>query len=176
MTGDILQISKFYQWFKRQPHKHKIFVPGNHDCLFETSEYQARAIMNEINVLIDQATVIEGMKFWGSPWQPSYEDWAFNVKTMEGLAQRWSWIPDDTQVLLTHCPPFGTLDQVIKDGPHLGCLALSHRVRQLKGLRLHAFGHIHPAYGVIQEEYIKANVALCDDWNKLKKVPVVIDL
>jgi hypothetical protein len=50
--------------------------------------------------------IIEGVKIYGSPWLPSYHDWAFNLERGgEVLKQKWEQIPNGTDVLITHGPP-----------------------------------------------------------------------
>src|ERR1700733_9292218 len=47
-------------------------------------------------------------------------------------------IPDALDVLVTHGPPYGILDQTASDGPHLGCEELLKAVRQ-KPPKVHVF-------------------------------------
>ena len=84
---------------------------------------------------------IDGVKFWGSPWQPAFYDWAFNVPRGRQLAEMWALIPDDTDVLITHTPPYGILDQV-ENGELVGCEDLREALLRVKP-KLHVFGHIH---------------------------------
>jgi len=53
----------------------------------------------------DSSINIEGIKIYGSPWQPSYHDWAFNLERGEAIRKKWDLIPGDTDVLITHGPP-----------------------------------------------------------------------
>jgi hypothetical protein len=85
--------------------------------------------------------VIEGLRFWGSPWQPEYRGWAFNLPRGPALASKWALIPGDTDVLITHGPPRGIGDWLGEDGRH-GCVDLLAAVRRVRPL-LHLFGHIH---------------------------------
>src|SRR3712207_5545038 len=76
--GTIDEIERFNNWFAALPHRYKIFVAGNHDWLFQTDNRLVRSLLNEnIIYLQDSSTEIDGIKFYGSPWQPRFYDWAF---------------------------------------------------------------------------------------------------
>jgi Icc-related predicted phosphoesterase len=69
-------------------------------------------------------------------------------------------IPQDTEILLTHTPPYRTLDKTRK-GKHAGCKTLAARLRNLSNLELHVFGHIHEAHGALESgEYVSVNAAV----------------
>ncbi len=127
------------------PHRHKLVIAGNHDFLFENDPPAARALMTGVTYLEDTAADAAGLKVWGSPWQPWFFDWAFNLKRGAALAEKWARVPDDVDVLVTHGPPYGIGDRC-HDGRRVGCRALLDRVRALKP-RLHVFGHIHEDRG-----------------------------
>jgi hypothetical protein len=103
---------------------------------------------------------IEGITFWGSPWQPWFFDWAFNLRRGPAIAANWSLIPDATDVLVTHGPPMGILDAIGTE--HVGCLDLDKRVTQLRP-KVHIFGHIHEGSGEQERDgthYV--NASICD--------------
>jgi len=41
-----------------------------------------------------------GYKIYGTPWQPEYHDWAFNLPRDESLQNIWKAIPSDTEILV----------------------------------------------------------------------------
>lgn len=86
------------------------------------------------------------VNFFGSPWQPSFCDWAFNADIGPELAEKWKAIPNDVDVLITHGPPRGILDRN-SDGFVCGCPDLRNEVLDRVKPRLHVFGHIHESYG-----------------------------
>ena len=103
IRGTIAETTAFIDWFADQPHKYKILVAGNHDWLFEISRSTARRLLDDsIIYLEDSAVVIENLKFYGSPWQPRFYDWAFNLNRGAELAEKRRMIPPDTDVLITH--------------------------------------------------------------------------
>ncbi|KAJ3045802.1 metallophosphoesterase domain-containing protein 1 [Rhizophlyctis rosea] len=122
-----------------------------------------------------------GIKVWGSPWQPEFCDWAFNLPTnSQALANQWSLIPPTTDILLTHGPPLSILDKSIR-GDSCGCAQLSKRLLttpplDATGPKVHLFGHIHEAYGVVQKKGITF-INGCSVNSKYKCVnrPVVFD-
>ena len=62
----------------------------------------------------------------------------------------WKDIPKDTDILVTHGPPYGILDlNMYKE--HTGCPHLLKKVMEVRP-QLHVFGHIHEGYGIHLEE------------------------
>ena len=147
--GESREIESAAAWLGGLPHAHKLVIAGNHDFLFESDPVRARDLIEAAGVtyLQDEGVEIEGVHFWGSPWQPWFHDWAFNLPRGEELQRVWAKIPEHTDVLITHGPPFGVLDRVVRGGMSVGCEALAERLGELD-VSLHVFGHIHEAYGI----------------------------
>ena len=183
IKGTVDEIVVFDHWFSRLPHQYKIFVAGNHDWLFETNNRYARSLLDpKINYLQDSSAIIDGIKIYGSPWQPRFFDWAFNLNRGHELAEKWSLIPSDVEILITHGPPNGILDAVprVWGIENTGCEELIKRVDQLAALgtlKLHIFGHIHCGYGVDERNGIKfVNASICDEQYSPIQLPVVVDI
>lgn len=141
--GDII---KFNAWLGTLPHKFKLVIAGNHDCLFEDDFKEATRYLTNCTYLQDDLLVApEGFTVYGSPWQPEFNNWAFNLPRGRQLRDKWQKIPTGTQILITHGPPQGILDYY--DGSHLGCEELAKAVQRVSPY-LHIFGHIHEGYGV----------------------------
>jgi predicted phosphohydrolase len=173
--GTLSELPAFHAWMAGLPHKHKIFVAGNHDWCFEQEPKAAQALMKKVTYLQDSAVEVLGLKIYGSPWQPRFFDWAFNADRGADLARIWAKVPERTDIVVTHGPPFGILDRT-SQGLTVGCEDLLARITQVKP-RLHCFGHIHEGYG--QREFadtIYINSSICD----LRYVPcnqaIVVDL
>lgn len=195
-AGDIMNsgynkndIKDFCHWYNSLEHyDQKIFIAGNHDRVFEDFPEDAREIYSSYKNITylqderldlwdadDQQTVI-----YGTPWQPWFYDWAFNLpKGGPGLMSKWEAIPEDTDILITHGPPQEVLD--ISGPPYneplLGCALLRERVDEIKP-KIHVFGHIHGSYGykflngthffnasILNEDYNYANRPVTFDWN-----------
>ena len=176
-NGSIAELSRFGSDLARLPHKNKLVIAGNHDWIWQKQPSLAKSLLPPgVTYLEDSGVIIDGVKFWGSPWQPEFCGWAFNLPRGEELKKRWAFIPDDTNVLITHGPPAGILDQV-PDGEAAGCEELWKRICELKYLKLHTFGHLHHSYGMYNFNGTTfVNASSCDErYNPVNK-PVVIDL
>lgn len=174
----LLALRNLNEDFKELPHKYKILVPGNHDWCFEDSEEEeARKIFTEGVVLINEEVTIDGVKFYGTPYQPIFYDWAFNKSDAE-LHNIYSSIPSDTGVLITHTPPYGILDTVVRTpGLHVGSIELIKKIKNIQKLQLHIFGHIHESYGVDKiNNTTFVNASYCDVSYRGNNFPVVVDI
>lgn len=173
--GFIDELPIFRDWFLSFPHKHKVFVPGNHDWCFQTMFEAASMHFPDGMVLCDSGIEIDGLKFWGSPWQPEFCNWAFNLSRGDQLKAKWDLIPDDTDVLITHGPPHGILDQAGRNN-HVGCKDLSDALVRVQP-KLHVFGHIHYDAGYFDSGVTKfVNAALCNEQYYLVNTPTVVEL
>lgn len=144
-TGRAKEIAAVDAFFAAQPIRQRIVVAGNHDFLFEKDPASARALMPSVTYLEDSGATLGDLEIWGSPWQPWFYDWAFNLERGAPLAEKWAAIPDEVDILITHGPPYGIGDRCF-DGRRVGCRALRARVAALKP-KLHVFGHIHEDRG-----------------------------
>lgn len=160
----------------RQPHAHKIVIAGNHDRCFESELERARACLpDEVHYLHDSGWELEGVAFWGSPWQPWFLSWAFNLQRGEEIAQKWALIPSQTDVLITHGPPMGVLDRTFDDRA-VGCEALAEALQRVRP-RVHCFGHIHEGYGTHSAEgTLYVNASTCTLSYQPSNPAVVVDL
>lgn len=142
------ELHAFLKWFSKQKYEHKVFIAGNHDWIFERNPARAQQILSDypdVIYLQDSSVELQGLKIYGSPWQPAFHDWAFNLpRNGEELREKWDAIPDDTDILITHGPPHQVLDYVIWSQSSAGCERLQPRVFELQPL-IHSFGHIHSA-------------------------------
>lgn len=171
--GTIKESRNFLEWFSSQPHKYKILVPGNHDFYFEKPE-NLKSIPKNIHLLIDQKLNINGVKFWGSPVTPGMDNWAFNRDRGKKIRKHWELIPEDTDILITHTPPYGILDE-IDSGINLGCEELT-QVLPVVQPKLHLFGHVHHASGSTKQKGIKFfNLSILDERMRIMHSPVSLD-
>lgn len=172
--GNNLDIINFNETLKRFKHEFKILCPGNHDRFLEHSYDLGEVILDQAFLLCDQEVVIKGIKFYVTPWTPTFYNWSFMLSEEE-LKKKFEYIPEDTNVLISHGPPFGILDKNNK-GINCGSKALLERVKKVKP-KYHVFGHIHQNYGIEEIEDTKfINCSLLDDDYILKNEPVVFDI
>jgi Icc-related predicted phosphoesterase len=175
MHGDLEDVDAFSDWLSSLPHRHKIVIAGNHDFCFERTPEEARSRLTGSIYLQDQAVEVEGIRFYGSPWQPWFHDWAFNLPRGEAIARKWALIPDTTQVLVTHGPPLGQCDRTVT-GEAVGCGDLMGRVEQVRPA-VHCFGHIHEAFGVSQGAgTLFINASVCTFAYEPVNPPVFVEL
>ena len=174
-AGDEEELAEVARWLRSLPHRHKVVVAGNHDFLFQTEPAKARELFAGLTYLEDSGCTIDGVTFWGSPWTPVFFDWAFMLPRESDLMKdKWALIPERLDVLITHGPPHGTLDDARTyrgGGRHVGCEALRDRVAVVKP-RVHVFGHIHNNQGVVEGETRSVNCTT----NESELAPVVVDL
>lgn len=174
------QLRDFNKWYASLPHTHKVLIAGNHDFELEKAlTYDLKHMYGSMGVhyLCDSGVTIDGLKFWGAPWQPEFHGWAFNLERGHQLRNKWSLIPDDTNVLVTHGPPFSILDQT-RRFDLAGCKDLLRRVTELDRLKLHVFGHIHESYGRVDSNGGKVfiNCSVLDHIGKKLNNPIEVDI
>lgn len=169
------QVREFMDWFGAQPHRYKVMIAGNHDFMAEQKPDEFLAMVPPgVIYLNDSGVELEGIRIWGSPIQPWFHDWAFNRRRGAEIAAHWAQIPADTDILVTHGPPFGILDRTAH-GERVGCEDLTLRLTQVRP-RLHVFGHIHEAYGHVQRDDIHyVNASVLDLQYQHTQAPVVLD-
>lgn len=173
MLGEEPYIADFNRWLGYLPHKRKVVIAGNHEMRWTPAK---AAMLTNATYLQDSSCVIDGLKFYGSPYTPTFFDWAFMLPRGESMYQHWLKIPHDTDVLITHGPPKGKLDFSDYGKENVGCSDLAVIVEAIKP-KLHVFGHIHGAYGQEQANgttYVNASVV--NEKYQPVNEPVVIDV
>jgi len=181
-AGDMTSVGKpehvkeFNAWLGDLPHAHKVVIAGNHDFPFERAPASVEPLLTNCVYLRDSSVVIEGVTFYGSPWQPAFMDWAFNLERGDALRAKWDLIPEGTDVLITHGPPAGHGDMTTR-GIGVGCADLMNAVLRVRP-KIHIFGHIHEGAGLteaggttfinassVTERYEPVNSAIVVDLN-----------
>jgi len=144
----------FLEWLDKQPYKHKVFIAGNHEREIEADTENFKRVLAlvapSVIYLQDSEAIIDGIKFYGSPYSNEFFDWAFMEEEV-ALSKIWAKIPEDTNVLITHGPSYGYGDIVKRAygrDPHVGSQSLTNRKKLLPKLKYHISGHIHEAYGI----------------------------
>ncbi|EIM88622.1 Metallo-dependent phosphatase [Stereum hirsutum FP-91666 SS1] len=197
-TGRFVGAKQTADWLCSLSHPIKIVIAGNHDLTLHRDWYpknfdrwhRDQEPVDEIHSLFvgkeakkaglvyledesHEFQVHEGGRKWsvyGSPWSPWFYDWAFNYHPGRSAEDLVSKFPK-TDILLTHGPPFGILDET-SDGSEVGCEALRSRLAHLQP-RLHLFGHIHEAHGVEVGEWSKSTSTTDDDSKEVKQTVFV---
>lgn len=153
----------FRRWLERLPARKVVGIAGNHDFVFERDPHLVPRDL-PWTYLQDSGCAWEGLKIWGTPWQPRFFDWAFNGDP-ERLRRQWSLIPDDTDILIVHGPPRAFGDTVPRGEGKFelcGCPHLLERIKEIRP-RLVVYGHIHEGRGEWRLGRTRlANVTLVD--------------
>lgn len=178
----------FDYWINEQNYKKKIVIAGNHDNVLA----EKRLKFQFCDYLCDSGTEFEGLKIWGSPWTKTFAGMnpkckAFTCNTEEELTSKFSLIPEDVDILITHSPPFGILDGIpnMYDGTyfHVGSRSLDDKIfSSLKNLQLHVFGHIHEHGGKkeknysVRDKYFSVNASHVNERYKPINAPIRVIL
>ena len=134
INGTPQETADFLEWFCRLPHKYKIFIAGNHD---DSLQNEISGLPENCFYLNNSGITVDGINIYGVPLLSS--------KKRDGrYAEHLSGIPNDTDILISHQPPFGILD--FRINIHYGDPFLLKRVSSIQP-RFHLFGHVHNQYG-----------------------------
>jgi predicted phosphohydrolase len=161
----------------------KVFIAGNHDFGFQDENEKLRGLLTgykTIDYLEDELMMVGEdydtmIKIWGTPWQPEFHNWAFNLPRGDKLKEKWDMIPLNTDILITHGPPFGKLDYVKYPNQNVGCEELMKRVEEIKP-KIHVFGHIHEGYGYVFDGNTHfINAAVLNGRYEYRNKPVTVD-
>ena len=188
MMGRMNEIAAAGHDIRKQPHRYKVVVAGNHDWMFAKNRMMAVQLLNNgliggerkgrsftLRTAWSRSTALKSGAVRGS--QPSSIR-AFNAERGEAIKRYWDMIPEGLDILVTHGPPMGIHDQIAAHlgSEHLGCEELMKAVERVKP-KIHVFGHIHGGYGKTQ--YVNTlfiNAAICNEAYKAVNEPIVIEL
>lgn len=136
---------QFLMWIWKLPIKHKIVIAGNHESSVERGLVKVDDFKDyDITYLFNNSVTIDGIKFWGSPHTPHFNNWFF-TKDRGKIGRVWDSAPDDVDVFISHGPPKGVLDvsgTYSHDIEFCGDSALKKRLLNIEPA-LVCFGHIH---------------------------------
>jgi Icc-related predicted phosphoesterase len=182
--GYITEIENFMRWYdKINNYDTKIFISGNHDFGFQDESEKVRGLLTgykTIEYLEDELLMVGEdydtmIKIWGTPWQPEFYNWAFNLPRGEKLKEKWDLIPVDTDILITHGPAFGKLDYVDYNKINVGCEELLKRVEEIKP-KIHVCGHIHGGRGYVFDGNTHfINASILNDRYEFRNKPITVD-
>ncbi len=172
--GDMRQVDKFNRDMGRLPHRRKLAIAGNHDFPLELDNAEARARLTNVLYLQDELVVIDGLRIYGSPFQPEHRKLAFNLpRSSEQLRAKWQQIPDRVDILITHGPPKGILDRT-PDRLSVGCELLLERVLEVRP-KIHCFGHVHLSRGQVEQDgIIFVNAACVNERYQPSRKPIAV--
>ena len=209
INGTPEELKDFLRWFAMLPHRHRILVGGNHDSALTDPGWREAALpgwptwtsqRGGFLYLEDEtAHVYVGerlLRIHGAPWRPRPDDWtpgepmrpgkrssAFGVRESL-IGQFWDTIPEGLDILVTHVPAYGMLDEIeetpISAALRIGCTALASKLARMRHPpKAHIFGHVHDPGGcsaITPTGMHVYNVAICDANYAPTRQPQVIDL
>lgn len=176
MSGSAPELADFARWWNALPHPGKVLIAGNHDWLFQREPELARSWFKGCAYLEDSQAVVLGLRIWGSPWQPWFLDWAFNLRRGPELRAKWDLIPEGVDILVTHGPPLGHGDRTAR-GELVGCQDLLDAIRDRVRPRWHLCGHIHEGYGMTEScGTAFVNASVCTRFYEPVNQPVLLQI
>jgi Icc-related predicted phosphoesterase len=191
--GSKTDVEEFASFLEKQPHKHKIVIAGNHDISLDEESYpklwrrfrhpqqfdckeMIQMIRDRAIYLHDEVVQVEGLTIYGSPYQPEFNGWGFNLPRGQALREKWKKVPANVDILLTHGPPVGRLD-LCSDKQRSGCVDLLDEIQVRIKPRVHIFGHVHESYGICSDGITTfVNASTCTLSYKPWQAPVVFDI
>lgn len=176
------KFTSFVQWMERLPFEQKVLVAGNHDVFLERnhdfvkqtcSEHNIHYLRDELVTLTFPKKQNQTLKIYGSPWL-QWRGNAFIAADQNFLKEKAQLVPDDVDIVISHCPPYGHKDKRARKYP-CGNVFLAERISQCRPV-LSVFGHIHEMYGVDRDEHTTyVNCALLS-LEKTIRWPIVVTL
>lgn len=165
------EILDYDAWLGSLPHKHIVVVPGNHDRWM--LDPALRRLVSHATILVDESVEVLQLKIWGSGVTMLAGE-PFGVGSPDDRARLYATIPMDTNIVVTHTPPYGVMDRAPGSLHHSGCPELRQTVERIKP-QLHVFGHVHVAHGVHGiGETMYANAALLGPGGGIEAKPIVL--
>ena len=167
-------IPQIDQWFGRQDFERILCIGGNHDFIAQSRRSAGEPVFQNAIYLEDDVYRFNDVTFYGTPWLPDLDGWAYFLSD-DQRQSKWSLIPRDTDVLITHTPPFGVLDKP-RSGRSIGCPFLAAEISHLQP-KLHCFGHVHASFGqCVRSMTTFVNAAMVDSQYEIRRSPVLVNL
>lgn len=173
ISSTMPEMRNFADWLKLQAKRYPlvIYTPGNHDYELMNYKFDQYAALfgDKVQLITVGGLVYKGVKF-------------FCCAAPGG----WSAIPEDTDVLVTHYPPFGILDEIpafskfnrSAHGIHAGSKSLLDEITGRIRPRYHLFGHIHEDGGrqLVGTYTTFSNAAQLDEHYRIQPRPYVFEI
>lgn len=161
--------------------KNIILIGGNHDDYLEQVDEEYIYKNYNIHLINNKKKIIDGYSFGG---YISFKDmdWAFNTVDVDKILSQLL----DVDFLVSHSPPYGVLDEILKYESHLsgqniydhmGDKLLANYILAEKFINLKALfcGHAHEGRGsfILDNGLILINSCLLDEYFRFQGNPVI---
>lgn len=175
-TLDHLEQLNDWFWYQKKKCRYIIAIAGNHDFyMAQLHKNSVKEILHNAIYLHNDLVEIEGLRIWGSPYSKIFGDWAFMLDA-NGLVENWRQMPDNLDILITHCPPYMVMDRT-RRRVNVGCSFLETKILS-SAPRYHIFGHIHECGGSTykdsQTTYVNASV-MNENYDVVNE-PIVLEI
>lgn len=137
--------SRFRAWLFNQPAKRIIGTWGNHDFVGKYPRLLPDGL--KIDLGVDEMVQEDDLDIYLTPWVPNLGRWAFAYEADVPTHVRDN-IPAQVDILVSHGPPEGLLDEVV-EGLHVGSESLLNACKRVLPSII-ICGHIHEARGMIK--------------------------
>jgi Icc-related predicted phosphoesterase len=195
LTGSdkMIQYQNFSIWLGSLNYEYIIIIGGNHDNYLEENpgyyfgdngkylcDTSAKFSRYELINYRNDTIVRKNLKIWGCPWSLYFPEVNPHCKAFmdkeKNLKIHYDLIPNDIDILVTHCPPFGILDET-KYGVNVGSASLREKIEEIKP-KLVVCGHIHESYGEFKGadgiHYVNASIMDSDYEPVNKPIRVIL--
>ncbi|PWY76323.1 Ser/Thr protein phosphatase family protein [Aspergillus heteromorphus CBS 117.55] len=171
--GSAAELRKTMSWIAAADFEVKIVICGNHDVTLDPGFYAEYGAKFHGQLLEDPRQCIEIVteaspsiiflrhqsalvrlirpngpktifRVFGSPYSQSPGTWAYGYESADAVAL-WSSIPLDTDIVVTHTPPYSHCDSRVEGSP-AGCEALRGALSEVRP-SLAVCGHVHESRG-----------------------------
>lgn len=186
-NGSHREVKEFDKWLESLEYDRILFTPGNHDTCFINSGPEPASLLKNATYLLDESIEIKSKKFYFTPWVPELPSVLSVIqsselnKPREALKEKFSQIPDDTDLLVTHAPPRGVRDRTFLLHPRIPFVRAGSRALRIKveevNPEVHIFGHIHKAHGRQRiDETLFVNASIHRYYQEAVNQPQLIDI
>ena len=162
---------QFAEWINTLPFKDEwskvVIIGGNHDfmmerinneelkCFYITTNNRVVVLKNEeydYEYLSDEG--IKTLKIFGTPYCKIFGSWAFMISN-EKLATKYSFIPENCDILMSHDAPdinnLGLISSGAYSGENAGNIVLAEAIKEKKP-KFAFCGHIHSGNHMFTKE------------------------
>jgi Icc-related predicted phosphoesterase len=175
MKGNFHRLAAEAEWLRQQAHPFKVVIAGNHDLSLQNNPI-TRTLFHGLTYLDEDSVEVQGIEIFGTPWSPSFCNWAFNADLGDQCRFHWQKIPETTDILVVHGGPHGYGDRC-EDGREVGCPDLTATIERIRP-KLVVCGHVHEAYGIYTMPCGTrvVNASVLDARYKVANAPIVVEI